>query len=167
MSLALPPNDEPRRPHVKTLANRGDKDEILERLRRLRPDSTRLWGRMTPHQAVCHLNDSFLAVMGEKQVTLIGNFVHRTLLKQFALYAPLRWPQGIQTLPEVDQEKGGTPPVEFARDALELGRTVERIRCKERDFAWTPHPIFGLMSEKDYLRWGYLHMDHHLRQFGV
>jgi hypothetical protein len=29
------------------------------------------------------------------------------------------------------------------------------------------HPIFGAMSERAWLRWGYLHMDHHLRQFGV
>jgi hypothetical protein len=29
------------------------------------------------------------------------------------------------------------------------------------------HPIFGAMSAGDWLRWGYLHMDHHLRQFGA
>jgi len=27
------------------------------------------------------------------------------------------------------------------------------------------HPIFGPMSRSDWLRWAYLHMDHHLRQF--
>jgi hypothetical protein len=29
------------------------------------------------------------------------------------------------------------------------------------------HPIFGALSARDWLRWGYLHADHHLRQFGV
>jgi Protein of unknown function (DUF1569) len=29
-----------------------------------------------------------------------------------------------------------------------------------------PHPIFGPMTAKDWMRWGYLHADHHLRQFG-
>jgi hypothetical protein len=152
---------------VKTLASHADLTDVLSRLRALAPDSARRWGKMTPNQAVCHLNDSFRAVMGEKQVALIGNVVHRTVFKSFALYAPLTWPKGIQTLPEVDQEKGGTPPVEFARDVRDLERLVERVVCADRDFAWTPHPIFGLMSEKDYLRWGYLHMDHHLRQFGA
>jgi hypothetical protein len=28
------------------------------------------------------------------------------------------------------------------------------------------HPFFGPMSREDWLRWGYLHADHHLRQFG-
>lgn len=29
------------------------------------------------------------------------------------------------------------------------------------------HPGFGRMSQSDWLRWGYRHVDHHLRQFGV
>jgi len=29
------------------------------------------------------------------------------------------------------------------------------------------HPIFGGMSERAWLRWAYLHTDHHLRQFGT
>jgi hypothetical protein len=28
------------------------------------------------------------------------------------------------------------------------------------------HPMFGGMTAKDWMRWGYLHADHHLRQFG-
>jgi hypothetical protein len=26
--------------------------------------------------------------------------------------------------------------------------------------------MFGAMTRGDWLRWGWLHMDHHLRQFG-
>ena len=29
------------------------------------------------------------------------------------------------------------------------------------------HPIFGRLSRTAWLRWGYLHIDHHLRQFGA
>jgi hypothetical protein len=29
------------------------------------------------------------------------------------------------------------------------------------------HPIFGPMSAAAWMRWGYLHADHHLRQFGL
>jgi hypothetical protein len=29
-----------------------------------------------------------------------------------------------------------------------------------------PHPIFGRITRAEWLRWGYLHADHHLRQFG-
>jgi hypothetical protein len=32
-------------------------------------------------------------------------------------------------------------------------------------FEGQQHPIFGPMSRSAWLRWAYLHMDHHLRQF--
>jgi hypothetical protein len=37
---------------------------------------------------------------------------------------------------------------------------------RSRSFDFRPHPMFKEMSEKDWMRWGYLHTDHHLRQFG-
>jgi Protein of unknown function (DUF1569) len=29
------------------------------------------------------------------------------------------------------------------------------------------HPLFGRMSASSWMRWAYLHADHHLRQFGL
>jgi len=37
------------------------------------------------------------------------------------------------------------------------------LACKQNH---NPHPIFGAMKPWDWMRWGYLHADHHLRQFG-
>jgi hypothetical protein len=49
----------------------------------------------------------------------------------------------------------------------ELETLLARFTAAERDFRWQRHPIFGVMTEQEWLRWGYLHMDHHLRQFGL
>jgi hypothetical protein len=43
---------------------------------------------------------------------------------------------------------------------------TERLAA-ERDFTGRAHPIFGAMAKEEWHRWGYLHLDHHLRQFGV
>ena len=88
-------------------------------------------------------------------------------MKWFALSVPVRWPHGVPTMPEMNQEKGGTPPGEFAADVAELEELINRITRTERDFDWASHPMFGRMPDRDWLRWGYLHMDHHLRQFGA
>ena len=32
---------------------------------------------------------------------------------------------------------------------------------------WPAHPIFGPMTLRAWMRWGYLHVDHHLRQFSA
>ena len=77
------------------------------------------------------------------------------------------WPKGFKTVPELDQQVGGTPPVVFDNDVRGLRNLVDRFTGRPRDFKWQPHPQFGQMSEKEWMRLGYLHMDHHLRQFGA
>ena len=152
---------------MKTLARPRDKDEIVQRLREVRPDSVRRWGRMSAHQMVCHLSDSILAVTGQKPVSDASGPLQRTVVKWIALYLPLRWPVGISTRPEIDQELGGTRPAEFAADMSQLEALLALMTAQPRSFEWKAHPIFGRMSDAAWLRWGYLHADHHLRQFGL
>jgi hypothetical protein len=152
---------------MKSLAKQPDKDEVLKRLRQVGPDSQRRWGKMSAHQMICHLNDSFKVAMGERSVTAISRMLPGRLVKWFALYAPIRWPHGVPTRPEMNQQVGGTKPVEFETDMRELERLIDRIAREDRDFKWHRHPLFGAMPDRDWLRWGYLHVDHHLRQFGV
>jgi len=94
--------------------------------------------------------------------------LQRTIVKWIALYVPLRWPGGrILTRPEIDQEGGGTKPGDFAADVAELAVLTELFTTTTTRFDWEPHPIFGPLSDAAWLRWGYLHVDHHLRQFGA
>jgi hypothetical protein len=152
---------------VNTLAQPDDKAAILRRLRTVRPDSERRWGRMSAHQMVCHLSDAFRAATGEKTAAPASGVVPAALLKWIALRLPLRWPAGIRTRPEMDQERGGTRPVEFGTDVAQLEALVERFTANPSGLDGRVHPRLGPMSLGEWLRWGYLHMDHHLRQFGA
>ena len=149
----------------KTFSNQNDKAEVIQRMRQLRPDSQRQWGKMTAHQAICHLSDSFLCKFGERNSTQASNFLTKTVMKWVALESPFPWPHGIKTMPENDQLIGGTLPAEFDRDRAQLEALIERF-CQPL-INLSPHPYFGQMTEAEWLRWGYLHCDHHLRQFGV
>jgi hypothetical protein len=150
---------------VKSLADAQVRKELLERVRTLAPDAKARWGKMNAHQMLCHLSDSFLGITGQRPVSSASGFLQRTVVKFFALYVPVEWPKGIQTRPEVDQMLGGTLPVEFERDRSELLRLIEWFASPSA--RKTEHPIFGAMSEAQWLRWAYLHVDHHLRQFGA
>ena len=152
---------------MKTLAREDCKAEIVRRLRSVRRDSPRRWGRMSPHQMVCHLSDGFRMATGEKRVTTATGPFQRTLLKWIVLYGPLRWPPGIPTSPEIDQRCDGTRPVEFAADVAALEARLEAFAGRTGDSAWAIHPVFGRLSRAEWLRWAYLHADHHLRQFGA
>jgi hypothetical protein len=152
---------------MSTLANPGDTEALLRRLSRLTADTPRKWGLMSAHQVVCHLSDSFKVVMGERPATSASNLLMRTLVRFIALHTPLRWPQGAPTMPEVNQQIGGTKPLEFARDVGELRALIERFAATPRDFTFRPHPAFGPLTEREWLHWGFRHTDHHLRQFGL
>lgn len=150
---------------MKTLSKAADRQELLDRLKSVRPDSRRRWGSMSAHQMVCHLGDSFRAALGEKQLSPAATLLKRTLFKWIALWGPLRWPHGVKTRPEMDQQQGGTPPQEFAPDLEKLRALFERFCGWQGEFA--PHPMFGPLSRTERMRHAYLHMDHHLRQFGA
>jgi hypothetical protein len=151
---------------MKTLACQRDKSELLERVGRLHAGAAARWGRMSVHQMVCHLSDSCRMAIGQRVVAGQPNLMQRTMAKWIALYLPLPWPAGFVTMPEIDQEIAGTRPSEFAADLSQLVALLE-LTTQPGAFHSRRHPIFGPMSEREWLRWGYLHADHHLRQFGV
>jgi len=152
---------------VRTLAHPRDLAEIRERLRRLRPTLTARWGRMSAHQMVCHLADGFRMMSGRKRVRPMRGRLPPVAMKLLALYVPLRWPPGVQTSRELDQEIEGTRPGDWTADLATLETLVEGATAPPPSGARQPHPVFGRMSEAAWLRWGYLHVDHHLRQFGL
>jgi hypothetical protein len=152
---------------MKTLANLQDRQILLERLARVRVDSARLWGSMSAPQMVCHLNDSYRLVSGEKPASSVETAFRRTVMKWGALRLPMPWPHGLKTMPEVDQLGGGTPPGVFEADRLELVARTEAFAAGPEYLVSARHPFFGVMSRWEWMRWGYLHMDHHLCQFGV
>jgi len=84
-------------------------------------------------------------------------------LKAIALWAPVEWKQNFWTIPALKQ---GAPAMcigKFEHDLAEALAEMERF-CKP-DQVRCDHAFFGSMSFDDWMRWGYLHTDHHLRQF--
>ncbi len=151
---------------MKTLANPDDKKLLLERVGKLRSDSPRAWGKMSAHQMVCHLCDSFRSKLGGKEVQSRANLFTKTVMKWWALRAPLPWPHGIRTPPELDQQIGGTPPEEFEKDRETLVSLAEQFASQPNRTADATHVFFRKMNVEEWMRWAWLHMDHHLRQFG-
>jgi hypothetical protein len=152
---------------MKLLSDPKCRLEIQARLERIGPDTAHRWGKMNASQMICHLSDCFLGVMGDRPMEIPRGVTLLSLMKWFALYAPVQWPKGVPTRPEFDQHGGGgTPPAQFEADMRILLASMAKFTAQPRSFHFRPHPMFKEMSEKDWMRWGYLHTDHHLRQFG-
>lgn len=150
---------------MKALSTPADLEEILTRLRTVRPDSVRRWGTMSAPEMIVHLSDSFRTAFGERAASPAGGPLGRTVIKWIALHLPIHWPRNVPTRPENDPHAAGTRPGDFAADVDDLVRLCERF-ARTRG-TWAPHPAFGQLSDEEWQRWGYLHMDHHLRQFGA
>ena len=153
---------------MKTLLDESIRRSLLDRLAKLQPASQAQWGRMTAPQMICHLSDSYRRSMTGTHVNLLPTAIPRRLLKKIALYSPLEWPKGkVKAPPEVAQGEGGTPPGDFEQDRATLADLIEKFGQPGPDFPPHDHPIFGAMRTSEWMRWGYLHADHHFRQFGV
>jgi hypothetical protein len=150
---------------MKTLGNTGDQREILDRIAQLSRQDEAKWGKMSAHQMVCHLRDSYCVALGEKSASPATGVLQRTVAKWISLWVPLHWVKGYATRPEMEQGKGGSVPSEFESDTNALRIVLIRF-CQEVREASSPHPVFGPLKPFEWWRWGYLHADHHLRQFG-
>ncbi len=151
---------------AKTFEDHACVKEVIARIWKVKPDSARQWGKMSAHEMLCHLSDSFRGVIGEREISPAKLPLPRPIMKWLILWAPMKWPRNVKTRPEVEQGVGGTPPAEFESDRQALLDAMQRF-CSTPDSTRGPHPMMGPLDRREWMRWGYLHTDHHLRQFGV
>ena len=144
-----------------TLLSSADRDALLQRLRRLQPDSRALWGTLTAPRMLCHLLDSSRVALGETSARREDSFLSRTLVKWLVIHTPVKPPPGkVQTAPEMLRSTPGNWSTDLAHVA-ELLTRMGTNRCT------AVHPFFGPLSPAQWARLGWKHADHHLRQFGV
>ncbi len=151
---------------MKTLLNQTDKDSLIERINRLTPENTAVWGKMNANQMLCHLTDQLRHSLNEKENPQAGNLFFHTFGKWLVLYV-LPIPKNVKTSPKADQMQDGTKPTDFESDRKTLLAYIEKLASPSDDFAPASHFRFGAMSKKQWCVFTYKHIDHHLRQFGV
>jgi len=148
---------------MKNLGERRCVEEIRGRILTLHHDDKAVWGVMNAGEMVCHLREAYRVAGTVPNVALIPGPVSPGMMKFFALKLPMKWPKTIQTVPELKRESLPAPG-EFEAEKKRLLEEFEGfvVAAAKR----LSHPFFGTMTAWDWQRWGYLHGDHHLRQFG-
>ncbi len=147
-----------------TLRDGEDRHSIRQRLAAVEARDERRWGVMSAAEMVCHLRGAFLTAMGELESSPIATPIPASALKALALWAPIEWKHNYRTIPALKQ---GAPTMcagVFEQDLA--GALAQMDRFCQPDQVRVDHAFFGSMSYADWMRWGYLHTDHHLRQFG-
>lgn len=139
--------------------------ELDSRIRSLRPDAERQWGKMTLPQAVAHMAIGFESALGDVEIKrlflgrLIGGFVKRMVVNDDK---PLQ--RNSPTAPEFII--ANTPDLERERTRLLAG--LHRFSDGGPKVCTTnPHGFFGPMTPDEWAVLLYKHTDHHLRQFSA
>jgi hypothetical protein len=156
-------------PERKKLASLEDplrRDQLRKRLSAFTPDATRRWGTMTAGGAMCHVALCFELVTAGGMHSRRSGLLGRTMVRYFALHTPVPWPRGVPTLPELVEGEPGVRSQGFDIDHRRLLTAFDRF-VRAQTIAGLAHPIFGPLTHWEWMRWGYLHADHHLRQFGL
>lgn len=136
---------------------------LRARVGAITPTSPRQWGRMTAHQMLVHVAGGNEAALGRKEWSFPlkgGN----PILKLIALRFPLPWPHDLRT--GANPAGVAVDEAAFAADRARVLETLDALAAARAETLSPRHPIFGAMSRADWMRWGWRHADHHLRQFG-
>jgi hypothetical protein len=148
---------------VDTLFDEACLERTLARIRALRPDSVRAWGRMDVAQMMAHCALGIEAATGDAVLhrPLFGKFLGR-FFKGWLL-GPKPFSKNSPTHPLLTMKT----PHDFAREHARLQAAVRRFHDLGPDSAARfEHAFVGRLTGPE---WGILqakHLDHHLRQFG-
>jgi hypothetical protein len=150
---------------VKNLFDPAGVTEVKQRLANIRPDSQRVWGKMSPAQAVAHCSGGIEMALGEMLPPrkFVGRIIGRMIKpKVLGNDEPFR-----RNAPTVDEL--------IIQDDRDLGKERERLSGLIDRFAVDgptkctshPHSFFGRLTPDEWAILMYKHLDHHLRQFQV
>lgn len=147
---------------VKNLFDNAVKQEMIDRINKLTPQSQPQWGKMNVAQMLAHVQLPIGIAYGTHQPK--GSFLLRLIGPAFKsrLWDNKPWKKSLPTDPtfittssERDFEK------EKAALLAMMSRFSEAVIVGEK------HPIFGKMTKENWSKATWKHLDHHLQQFSA
>jgi hypothetical protein len=147
---------------IKNLLDESVKQEIINRINILTPQTPRKWGKMDVAQMLAHLQVPIGVALGTH--TVKGNWFFKLIMPLFkkALYDEKPWKQGLPT--DKTFIMAGTPK-NFDEEKNKLMEMIARF--SEANMINEKHPIFGKLTKEQWSKATWKHIDHHLKQFGA
>ena len=149
---------------MKNLFDKDSYEEIIRRINTLTPASQRLWGKMEVAQMLAHCKEAFKVPLSDKKIPRM--FIGYLLgwMMRSKLYNETPWGKNLPTAPnflikdgrDFNTEKNGLMELITKFNSLGAGNVGK-----------FPHPFFGKLTQEQWGKSMYKHLDHHLSQFGV
>ena len=149
---------------MKNMFEAGTVEEVKGRIASLQPASERLWGKMTPAQAVAHCSESMRMATGATKPprVLIGRILGPLVKGKVLGNEPMRRNSPTAKSLVVQDERN------LETERQRLCKLIDKFSSTgARGCTTHPHPFFGPMTPEEWSILTYKHLDHHLRQFGA
>jgi hypothetical protein len=150
---------------MKSLFDKAAGNEILSRVEKIQPESTRQWGKMSVSQMMAHCSAQLQTAVGDSKPKrslygrLIGPLVRGLVSNEKPFF------KNSPTDPSFVVKENNRV---FAKEKTMLSGLIKRfIEGGNSGVTVHPHPFFGKLKAEEWGTLTYKHLDHHLRQFGV
>jgi hypothetical protein len=146
---------------VKNLCDPAARQEIVDRINKLTPQSPAQWGKMNVGQMLAHLQVPIRLCLGKEKMPrmFIGYIFGPFARKQFYGDKPTR--KGLPTDPHFRMKDD----MDFEKEKQKLLQLIGEF--SEPAIINQVHTFFGKLSKEQWGKGTWKHIDHHLQQFGV
>ncbi|MGL2967502.1 DUF1569 domain-containing protein [Flavobacterium sp. XGLA_31] len=149
---------------MSSIYSKADNDIFISRINSLSPESKAQWGKMTVDQMLSHCQAPLDFTFGH--MPMRANFVMRLFGKMLKkkVFASTEFKKNSPTAPDFIRTKH----YDFDQAKNELIQKIEIFSSLGKDaIKTTNHPFFGELTYDEWSQMHTMHLDHHLRQFGV
>ena len=149
---------------MKTIFDTTTREELIGRLDKLTADTPAVWGKMSLPQMIkhCRLWEEMIHENKLFRRPLIGRLIGPMILKKV-----LQSPEFRKNSPTVPETRVTDTNIDLYNERGQLIRLINsypQYNLPDNSFI---HPFFGKMTREQIGKFAYLHLDHHLKQFGV
>ena len=149
---------------MKSIFNQTDNQEIISRFNLLHPESKALWGKMSVDQMLSHCIAPIDVAFGNTSLKanflmqILGKMVKAKMLKQVV------FKKSTATAPSFIRT--GNYDFETTKNEL-IGKIQQFEKEGHAVIKNQKHPFFGFMTYEEWDHLQFMHLNHHLEQFGV
>ncbi|WP_347158253.1 DUF1569 domain-containing protein [Pontibacter chitinilyticus] len=148
----------------KNLLDKTTAAELMARANALQADSKGKWGEMNVTEMLHHCNLTTAQVL-DGDMECKPSTLKQRLLRILSLYVVPQFPKNLPGAARNDT-KGKIDSGQFAVEKQRFLQLLDRFGNHKAPIALT-HPAFGNLNTRQWGLAAWMHLDHHLRQFGV
>jgi len=149
---------------MKSLFDQATAEELKLRMTKLTPQSERLWGKMSAAQMLAHCSAAMEVSVGDRVLrqVLLGRLFGKRVKDSLLGGEPMRRNMPTDKSYVVEDDRN------LDAERQRLSQLIGRFQAGgPQGCTKHPHSFFGKMTPEEWSALNYLHLDHHLRQFGV